>query len=182
VARRFFPLPEEARTAVEFVAANGDAAFFERPDWRRSLDEVVARFRRGRPTTGDWESDEARRARVRDELGGSREILSERLRRDVTILSCPQGAMDDDVERLAVEEGYTLWTASSWRERGLNRPGGDSRRVFRCGRGYELFGAGRSHRLQVLSQRIVLQRFAGRRWARLATGAAGLAARILRNG
>jgi hypothetical protein len=121
-------------------------------------------------------------------------MLSEGLGKEVHTLCYPQGAMDDVVEGLAREAGYRMWTMSSWRRSRANRAprerdvsGGagadaDARRperIYRCGRGYELFGEGRSIATQVLSQRVVLARFSGNPWAHLATGLFSRISRLL---
>lgn len=169
VARKYEPDPDEEAALVHAVGSHGGARFFEREQWRAQLEAVVTDVRGERGPRGAWEPEEERTARVTAELVKSRQVLEAGLGKPVQCLSCPQGAMDDTVKRLAVEVGYKMWTASTARERKLNRPGVAAREIFRCGRGYEFLSANGSLRTQMLSHRLVLRRYAGAPWARLAT-------------
>lgn len=180
VARRFFPDPEERQMLTGYVASRGGSEFFSRPDWKETLDEQVMSYRSGRRRLGDRESEEEYLTRIRDELSESRRTISECLSKDVRFLAFPQGAFDDTVERVAEEVGYRLWTMASWRGRGLNVAASGSRRIYRCGSGYNLFGDRRSKWLSTLSQELVLSRYSGDLRGRLATGLAALGEKIAR--
>ena len=179
VARRFFPDPRETEELTAFVGSQDPAAFFAAPGWRRHLDGLVERLRAEGRGAGRWETEEEREARVLGELTESRRVLSRGLGRDVRFLSCPQGAMSEDVERLARSAGYEAWTRSTFASGRLNRPGGPSAHVYRSGDGFGLFGAGASVGLRVLSNRLVLERYAGSRWAHLATSVVSRASTLL---
>jgi peptidoglycan/xylan/chitin deacetylase (PgdA/CDA1 family) len=177
-APRFTPHPEEREFLVDYVAGRGGEAFFERHDWRELLDAEVRRFRSGRSVQGELESEESFAARVTDELSSSRRILSQGLGKDVKFLSFPQGGMCDTAERIAREVGYRAWTMPSRVGRRLNRPGSAPDRIYRCGAGYEVFGDAPTP-LKLISQRIVLARYSGRAWARVATGVAAAVNRAM---
>lgn len=178
IARRFHPDPAEASVATEYVTAHGGAAFFDRPGWREDLEREVSRYRAGRGPAGEVETENEYQARVLDELESSRRILGTVLGRDVRMLSCPQGAMTPFVEKAAAEVGYRRWTMSVWRHRALNRPGISSRHIYRCGRGYELFGSGRDVASMIRSHAIVLARYSGSPWGRCATATLSALARV----
>jgi peptidoglycan/xylan/chitin deacetylase (PgdA/CDA1 family) len=180
VARRYVPDPAETDLAVDLVASHGGSAFFRDATWRETLDDAVRKFRSGRRPSDQRETETEHVARVRNELATSRARLSEILGRDVRILSCPQGAMSPLVETIARDVGYRRWTMSVWRHRRLNRPGASDRHIYRCGRGYELFGPHASPSLLLRSHSLVLARYAGSTWARGATAALTLAARLAR--
>jgi len=168
VARRFVPDPVESAALASFVAERGGAGFFGTPGWKDTLDDEARRRRDGAKGGGSYESDEARMARVRDEIEGSGRILSSGLGRDVAFFSFPQGARDDAAESMASEAGYKMWTRSApGGER--NRPATGERRIYRCGSGYGAFGQGRAIALEVWSQRLAIEAHAGRAWARLAS-------------
>lgn len=177
-ARRFTPDSEERELLVDHVARHGGAAFFDRPDWKETLDAEVRRFRSGRPARGELESEASFAARIAGELSSSRRILSQGLGKDVTFLSFPQGGMCGTAEALAREIGFRAWTMPSRIGRRLNRPGGRAEQIYRCGAGYELFGDAPT-RVKLLSQRIVLARYSGRAWARVATGVAAAVTKAL---
>ncbi len=178
VARRFFPDPSEGGHLADFVARRGGAALFDRPDWREQLDAELARFRSGSRPTGAYETDDERTARVRDELGESRRVLSERLGHPVEFLSFPQGGMDETTERLAFEAGYSLWTMPSRAGSRAARAADGPHRVYRCGGGYGLFGDERGTAASLLSQRLVLARHFGNPLAGAVTRAVGLVRRV----
>ncbi|HVQ35678.1 MAG TPA: polysaccharide deacetylase family protein [Candidatus Bathyarchaeia archaeon] len=174
VARRFVPDAAETGATIEHVRTHGGASFFQKEGWRAELDGLVHRCRSGEGGRGAWETEDERRRRVEGELAESRATLSAVLGRDVRMLSCPQGAMTEDVEAIAESVGYDRWTMSVWRHGKLNRPGASRRHIYRCGRGYELFPASWGRAAATRSHGIVLERYAGSTWARLAT--AGLSA------
>ena len=179
VARRFFPEAREGDRLVDFVARHGGASFFDRPDWRATLDAEAARGRSGTRSNGTYESDDEKTARVRGELAESKRVLSENLGHPVEFLSFPQGGMDDTCERLALEAGYTMWTMPSRSGSRAARAADGPYRVYRCGSGYGLFGDARGTRASLLSQRIVLARHFGNPLATALTGAVGLVRRAL---
>ena len=174
LARRFFPDPTEGEHLTDFVARRGGAGFFDRPDWRDHLDAELARRRSGSRSTGTYETDDERTARVRDELVDSRRVLSERLGHPVEFLSFPQGGMDEAAERLALEAGYSLWTMPSRTGSRAARASDGPHRVYRCGSGYGLFGDARGTTASLLSQRLVLARHFGNPLAAALTRAVGL--------
>jgi len=178
VARRFFPDPSEGERLVDFVARQGGAALFDRPDWRGQLDAELARLRSGSRPTGAYETEDERTARVRAELAESRRLLAERLGHAVTFLSFPQGGMDEASERLALEAGYAVWTMPSRAGSRAARAADGPHRVYRCGGGYGLFGDARGTAASLLSQRLVLARHFGNPLAAAVTRAVGLVRRV----
>jgi peptidoglycan/xylan/chitin deacetylase (PgdA/CDA1 family) len=178
VARRYFPDPREGHHLVEFVANNGGAALFDVPDWRERLDAELGRLRSGSRPAGAFETDDERTVRLRFELSESRRLLSGRLGHPVDFLSFPQGGMDDAAERLALEEGYSLWTMPSRAGSRAARVADGPHRVYRCGGGYGLFGDARGTRTSLLSQRLVLARHLGNPLASAVTRAVGLVRRV----
>lgn len=85
-ARAFTPDPAQAQALIELAA--GDASFFARPDWRARLD-AVARGRDWRHPGPETEAEQS--ARLRADLGRSRERLGAVLDRAVDFLAWPGG-------------------------------------------------------------------------------------------
>ena len=132
-ARRFVPDPREAQTLAEWVAAHGGAAFFERPDWRASLFDVLASWRRGRRGGGEYESDADRRRRYENELVESRRRIAEALGADVDFLVWPGGGYDDLAMSMAREIYRAVTISSAERHRRRNRPGDPAGEFVRRG-------------------------------------------------
>jgi len=102
---RFLEAPEPAQALVDHVAAQGGAAFFERPSWRGELAEVLRAWpteRRGR-----LETPEQTRAAIWDELALSKALLEQRLPGNAVRHFCyPWFDGCDLADRLAAEAGY----------------------------------------------------------------------------
>lgn len=178
VARRFTPDVDETEIAVDLVARNGGAAFFERRDWKERLDAAILGRRTPGRDTGTYETESERAARILDELRSSRELISARLGHAVDFLSFPQGGMDADGERIAADAGYAMWTMPSRAgSRAATRADGPHR-VFRCGSGYSLFGESSRTGVAMVSHRISLERHFGAPWARTVTSTVGAARRL----
>ena len=75
-ARRYFADEAVAERCRRRVAEAGGAPFFERPQWRRELEAMMAGAR------GAFESDEARALAVREELAAARAMLNDALQTD----------------------------------------------------------------------------------------------------
>jgi peptidoglycan/xylan/chitin deacetylase (PgdA/CDA1 family) len=162
------------------VAAAGGEGFFRDQDWRQQLDRLVADHRAAHPGGDEFESEAERRARIRDEMAGSRAILEEITGAPVTFFSPPQGGADHETLALALDCGYELVTAPSGGSVRLNLHGSGERWVYRCGTGFNLLPRGASHGRALLSQRITLARYAGTPGAGILTRGFGAMSRVRR--
>ncbi|MBN2185827.1 MAG: polysaccharide deacetylase family protein [Candidatus Krumholzibacteriota bacterium] len=105
--RRYFPDERVALLLVRHVADNGGNVFFSRKDWREELDSIV----RENPPSGDRvETEEEYEERIREEIAGSRDILSEKLGGDIRFLCWPGGGFNETALRIASESGYSATT------------------------------------------------------------------------
>lgn len=112
--RRYFPDPGLADSLVEYVASHGGASYFQELDWKDTLLELSSQYRRSRHrSNGHWETEEEYQTRVRHELGVSKEIIEDKLRKRVSFLCWPGGGYNDATERIADEVGYLSMTLSS---------------------------------------------------------------------
>lgn len=144
VARRFEPAPEAVAAITGHVAAAGGRRYFERPRWRDELAAVAAGLAAGGRFPGREESLDARRARVREEIAGSRARIGAALGKQVNYICWPAGGSDEDCEREAEAAGYRGWTLRSTQERGKrNRPGEDPRGIRRLSGQRGVFISGR---------------------------------------
>ncbi len=178
VAREYRPDPALEERLVGHVMLAGGEEFFRDPDWRQHLERLVADHRKAHPGGGDFESEEERLTRVRDELAGSRAILEEITGEPVTFFSPPQGGADSETLALALECGYELVTSPSGGSVRLNLHGSGERWVYRCGTGFDMMPRGASHGRALLSQRITLARYAGTPGAGILTRGFGALNRV----
>ena len=120
-ARQFLPDSAAEERCRAHVARNGGARFFDRPDWRSEL-EALARERRG-----DFESDEARIAAIRQELADGRAMLNGRLGTNtVRHVALPWGIAGDTARRMLAETGHeTAFAERPFKRRGVHA--GDDR-------------------------------------------------------
>ena len=102
VGRRFIESAEIRAKCVERAREGGDA-FFQRENWQASLRALVEDV----PET--WESEEARRQRLRLDLEGSRQTIERRVPgTQVTVLAPPWAEIDSTLPDIARDAGYRL--------------------------------------------------------------------------
>jgi peptidoglycan/xylan/chitin deacetylase (PgdA/CDA1 family) len=128
--RRYFPDPGLADFLVRQVTNRGGVTFFQQEDWRDTLLRLSSQYRSQHQLNVRWEGEAEYEARVRCELGVSREIIETKLRKRVNFLCWPGGGYNDTTERIAEEVGYLAMTLSSTDPR-RSRP--DPSRIVRWG-------------------------------------------------
>lgn len=116
ITRRYFPDLKLADFLAEQVADGGGVKFFQEEAWRDTLQKLNLQYRSQHPLDGQWESEEQYKARVRHELGVSKEIIEANLRKRVNFLCWPGGGYNDMTERIAKEVGYLSTTISKRRD------------------------------------------------------------------
>ncbi|MFQ5694979.1 MAG: polysaccharide deacetylase family protein, partial [Terriglobia bacterium] len=178
VARRYRPDPDIETKLVETVAREGGKEFFRRTDWRAHLERLVEDHRRRFGDRGSYETEEERRARICNELHGSRTFLEQLIGQPVRFLAPPQGGSNEETLILARKCGYDLVTAPGTAGVRLNHPGAGRGWVHRCSTGYNLFGRRASLSTSLRSQRIVLARYSGEAMAMAITKAVGAYRRL----
>jgi peptidoglycan/xylan/chitin deacetylase (PgdA/CDA1 family) len=142
--RRFFPEDAAMNAITAFVAERGGREFFRRPDWQRELESGVATLVDGGALPGHYESDEARDARITDELQRSKLLIERNLDKQVDFICWPGGANDESVQRRARAVGFKAWTLSSVSQLGKrNVPGADPTSIKRMGTSNQLVVRGR---------------------------------------
>jgi peptidoglycan/xylan/chitin deacetylase (PgdA/CDA1 family) len=125
IARRYFPDPDVEKACSEYVYTNGGKSFFEKPDWKRDLLEIVQRAISG-SKSDRYETQEERVTRLREEIVLSKKDLERLLDRPVEFLCWPGGSYDQLAVDLAREAGYLAWTLGSRAvSRKRNMPGED---------------------------------------------------------
>lgn len=133
---RFFPVEEIGQEMAAYVRTNGGATFFEGRDWKSKL------MARHSELYGDlshkcrFENAEERKARMMDELAGSKATIESELDKSVDFMCWPGGGYVDETLSLARKAGYKAWTLSSRDQSEFrNVPGADPVQVKRIGSG-----------------------------------------------
>jgi hypothetical protein len=160
--RRFFDDESLRNVCIETVRREGNQEFFKRRGWRRTLEKLIADYKRSRPVIEKYETPEERNKAIFDELIASKEAIESRLPgRRVSHLCYPwfEGA------NFAVEEskkaGFAMNYFGQVEDRAGNRPGDDPFRVVRMDEIYlqRLPGKGRQHIGNILRRLYDLRNF-----------------------
>jgi peptidoglycan/xylan/chitin deacetylase (PgdA/CDA1 family) len=114
VARRYFPDRALDAVLTKYVRSHGEAAFFQRAEWRRQLEGVAAEYHHAHTNQGRYESESAHVARLCDELAGSKQIIERHLSKRVDFLCWPGGGYTDSALAFCKEAGYLASVHSSW--------------------------------------------------------------------
>ena len=132
IARRFIPDASAVDAVASAVAERGGAHVFENAGWRNQLARIVADVTGSTEFPGVVESDSDYENRVRDELGGSKSIIEQKLGKTVDFLCWPGGGVNETAKRIAAEVGYRSWTLPSYAMPSKrNAPGSDPREIKR---------------------------------------------------
>jgi len=118
-ARRFLPDQGTAERCRQYVARNGGAQFFDRPDWRPTLEQLAT-------GNGRFETDDEREAEIRDEINDGRALLNARLgTTGVRHIALPWGIAGEITRRILPVTGHlTAFAERPLRRRGV-RTGDD---------------------------------------------------------
>ena len=93
-----------AEACQSLVHNNGGASFFALPEWEAQLRQTVAAY-----ASGEWESDDERRRRYREDLLRSREMIATHVPgADATVLAPPWAEMHADLPAIAKDVGFQL--------------------------------------------------------------------------
>jgi len=140
VCRRFFPDEKCVVELTGFVADNGGKAFFQTPDWRQAIEEVLPPDYATSGLPGRYESDAERESRVTDELYRSKTLIENNLNKRAEFICWPGGANDESVHEIARRVGYRSWTLDSRSQlEKRNSPGEDPETIRRMGTGNQIF-------------------------------------------
>jgi peptidoglycan/xylan/chitin deacetylase (PgdA/CDA1 family) len=105
--RRYLEDLEARRACEAHVEQRGGAAFFERPGWRRELEEQWRTIHQRQPSGGRYETDAERETALGHELRESKRLIEARLPgKTVRHLAYPWGRDCELAMRLAAQAGY----------------------------------------------------------------------------
>ncbi len=160
------PDPGLEEVLVAHVETHGGRAFYEEPDWRAQLAQVVEAYRRAHPPAARPETPEAFRARLRDELAGSRERLEAITGRPVRFMCWPNGGTCREAFDLLEECGYLAATLPRRSLRLSNHAGSPPDRIGRIS-ATSFFRGRQSRALWVASFALKLERERGNLYAEI---------------
>ncbi len=105
VSKRFIPQEDLMDECAQYVNQNGGKAFFEREDWREELFRIVSKYEGNR---GQYESEEGKKERIKEELELSKRIIEETIGngKKVNFFAYPFGAFDSDLIKYLKEADY----------------------------------------------------------------------------
>jgi peptidoglycan/xylan/chitin deacetylase (PgdA/CDA1 family) len=112
--RQYFPDQELDAILTDFVRSHGSEIFFQNVDWRQQLERVAKDFRQLRGDCGRFESDTEYKARVQQELAGSKQMIERKLEKKVDFLCWPGGGYNATSVGISKEVGYLACVHSSW--------------------------------------------------------------------
>ncbi|GAB4375161.1 MAG: hypothetical protein Kow0062_13930 [Acidobacteriota bacterium] len=160
------PDPGLEQALVAHVEARGGRAFFDEPDWRGQLERTAEAYRRAHPPAARPESPERFRARLRDELAGSRERLEAITGRPVRFMCWPNGGTCREAFELLAECGYLAATLPRRSRQLRNHRGTPPDRIGRVS-ATSYFRGNQSRALWVASFALKIERNRGNLWAEI---------------
>jgi peptidoglycan/xylan/chitin deacetylase (PgdA/CDA1 family) len=111
VTRRFLPDAGKILEVQEEIRRSGETEFFLGSALRKRFDDVVSSvIGKDSIFPGEFESEDAYRARVEWELVESKSLIETRLDKTVDYLCWPGGGVNDIAKAAARKAGYRSWT------------------------------------------------------------------------
>ncbi len=148
------------KACIQWVASHGSEAFFDRPNWRRELIQVFETANSNHTHSPQFLSEEEVHHEILEDLMRSRDVLSNRLNKEITHFCYPWGSGSETAVALSKEVGYQ---SNFWVEldnRNTNRPGDSPFYIPRLKDDYllRLPGIGRSSLWKIFQQKLKRRR------------------------
>lgn len=155
---RYFDPPELREACITWVQDQGGISFFQEPQWRKELTQYFYSVRAKLPSESlhTFEAYPQTREQIFKDLVQAKEVLSERLDKEVKHLCFPWGISSEKTVSLARELGYssTFWV--TLRQRRSNFPGGSPYFIPRLKDDYlfRLPGNGRHSLIEIFKRKL----------------------------
>lgn len=112
LAKRYFPDIDFENEIFRFIEQNGGQVFFKKEDWKDQLFQFVNRFRKDNILNDCYENDFSYQARIKFELLESKNILEQKLEKEITFLCWPGGSASEVGMRIAKSLGYNFFNSA----------------------------------------------------------------------
>lgn len=110
--RRLIPDSELDAFLVDYVKNNGGTSFFKKNDYKQCLMAKVKEFKGSRTVNYNYETTEQYHQRIEHELSYTKDLLEEKLGRDITYLCWPGGSATKVGMDIAKNLGYKLFNTA----------------------------------------------------------------------
>jgi len=135
--RRYFLDENLKEFMTNYVKEKGDKDFFSSKNWRDELLEVARKYKEENRLNERYETEEEYEERIYYELQKSKEIIEDKLDKEVKFLCWPGGAVTGKALKMASDIGYVSSTAGRDMEHERNylrnKYGEDPSRINRTG-------------------------------------------------
>jgi len=135
--RRYFPDKQLDDFMVHHVKENGGKDFFFIKNWRDKLFEILQKYKAENSINERNETKKEYEKRIYYELKKSKELIENKLHKEVKFLCWPGGAVTDKALKIASDIGYISSTIGkdikSTRKHLKNKYGEDASRINRIG-------------------------------------------------
>lgn len=109
---RYFPDKNLDVYMEEFVKNNGGMKFFDQKDWKDLLFEQVEVYKKDNKLKDKFENEEDYKQRIHYELKYTKDLLEERLDRDITFLCWPGGSATEAGMKIAKDLCYQFFNTA----------------------------------------------------------------------
>lgn len=109
---RYFPDAKLDAQIELYVSKNGGVDFFKQNNWREILFKEVDLFKKTNVIEDKYENQEAYSKRIRHELEYTKDLLEEKLNREITFLCWPGGSATSIGMSIAKDLGYNFFNTA----------------------------------------------------------------------
>lgn len=110
--KRYFPDIKLDQHLESFVKNNGGVDFFKQTNYKDILIQIAEDYKKENKINDQYETQDEYEKRIRHELGYTKNILEEKLEREITFLCWPGGSATDIGMSIAKELGYKFFNSA----------------------------------------------------------------------
>jgi len=111
--KRFFPDKNLSEHLISYVKKQGMEKFFKIKDWKKILFKIAKTYKKKNKLNERFETEVEYEKRIRYELEKSKEIIENKLNKDVEFLCWPGGGISNKALEIALDTGYISSTVAS---------------------------------------------------------------------
>ena len=110
--KRFYPDKNLEKVLVDYVSNNGNVRFFNDPNWKTELSNLVKNYKKNNNFNESYENNEEFSKRIYEELKKSKDIIESKLNKKIEYLCWPSGSGSKEGVEIAKKLGYKMTTAA----------------------------------------------------------------------